>query len=587
MHMEIMRDYGAIGGTGFPGPSTYNGPMSQVYQATHKGSDRTDYMYRSFISFIFGDKHIEDFNLIATFGDSGLNQTGYADFEDLTTENDVVPGQMFWGTHIQARKLSFQLSTDGISQRQLDDFLAWFSPGQTRTLILAEHPNREAYARVAAAPELELTPFEEQIEVKLGEEIYKTSTTLYKGSINLELVMDEPFWHSKVNIFGHVDEEDSKIYHDEWTDANGRPVNVYESKDALKIAYEDGIPLSNMIKDTMILGNNVIADMNTDTGAITMPEYPGDTGYYENIDDTYDENAEYTDQTTPTEAQYWRYRIAEINELTGKFIRGARIAGPYITSSKAEIISLAPATALNNNVEYFYYAGNAKSYPIISFILKPRLNNNYYIENINSKFNTSDKTYNTITIESVHKNDFKFTTPGLYTAYNQTISIFSNLPETPVWEEVRAKIRDEVKHSKVRAWANIVIDYADAKSDMSNMLQHMSYLLLDENGDGLPVTFTFDSRNGEATGMFDIREAISPPEQEENWATHGVIDTYTENVGDMIKSPYLYIIDRNYPDADGNIRHWTDSNKQNSHTFSHDIDDTITEVSIEYKNMYW
>jgi len=48
---------------------------------------------------------------------------------------------------------------------------------------------------------------------------YKTSTTKYKGTINITFVMDQPFWHSKVNIFGYSD--DSGIYHDTWIDANG------------------------------------------------------------------------------------------------------------------------------------------------------------------------------------------------------------------------------------------------------------------------------------------------------------------------------------------------------------------------------
>jgi hypothetical protein len=49
-------------------------------------------MKRSFISFIFGGKHIEDFNLIATFTEDGLDRNGYGEFNDIISENDVVDG---------------------------------------------------------------------------------------------------------------------------------------------------------------------------------------------------------------------------------------------------------------------------------------------------------------------------------------------------------------------------------------------------------------------------------------------------------------------------------------------------------------
>jgi len=36
-------------------------------------------------------------------------------------------------------------------------------------------------------------------------------------------------------------------YIDEWIDANGNQVSVFASQDALKMLYEDGIPLGSMI----------------------------------------------------------------------------------------------------------------------------------------------------------------------------------------------------------------------------------------------------------------------------------------------------------------------------------------------------
>jgi len=71
-------------------------------------------MYRSFISFSFGGRNIEDFDLIATFGNDRLNRAGSAEFEDRVSTYDILNGQQYWATHYQANSLEFQLSTDGI-----------------------------------------------------------------------------------------------------------------------------------------------------------------------------------------------------------------------------------------------------------------------------------------------------------------------------------------------------------------------------------------------------------------------------------------------------------------------------------------
>jgi len=54
---------------------------------------------------------------------------------------------------------------------------------------------------------MNLLPFEEKIRVPIGSggtggeqvvvNIYNTSTTIYKGDIELELTLDEPFWYAK------------------------------------------------------------------------------------------------------------------------------------------------------------------------------------------------------------------------------------------------------------------------------------------------------------------------------------------------------------------------------------------------------
>jgi len=75
-------------------------PHSQVYKATHEeGGKRLPFMYRSFISFTYGGKHIEDFNLIAVTNGDRMEREGYAEFEDLTSTYDTINGQFYWGTY--------------------------------------------------------------------------------------------------------------------------------------------------------------------------------------------------------------------------------------------------------------------------------------------------------------------------------------------------------------------------------------------------------------------------------------------------------------------------------------------------------
>ena len=205
------RDYGSLAGRDAPDNMVQVTRRSQVYQATHGGDGkRLPLMNRSFISFTFGGKPIEDFNLIATFSNNSLDRAGYAPFEDTVSTYTNLDGQQYWATHYQANSLEFTLSTDGIDEQMLNSFLYWFRAGDTKELVLAEHPNRAILARVAEPPHLDLLPFEEQVTHMINDEPHYTSTTLYKGNITLHLVMDESHWYSIMNILGKHDDETNR-----------------------------------------------------------------------------------------------------------------------------------------------------------------------------------------------------------------------------------------------------------------------------------------------------------------------------------------------------------------------------------------
>lgn len=294
------RDYGQLNYTA-PREVAIEEHRRQVYQATHRGDgSRLPLMYRSFISFTYGGKPIEDFDLIATIQGDRLQKSGYATFEDTVTTYENLDGQFYWSTHYKQNSLTFSLATDGIDQKTLDEFLYWFHAGEAKELILSEHPNRAIMARVAQPPTLSLLPFEQDVEVMIASNPYKTKTTLYKGEITLEMVMDEPHWYAIQNIIGVIAEVETdagprKRYLDKWLDTSLNPpqeVDVFASADALKIIQEDGIPLGTMVQNNMLLGNGAYADVENNVEGLiwSLPEaeieYPhGDpTGFGARID---------------------------------------------------------------------------------------------------------------------------------------------------------------------------------------------------------------------------------------------------------------------------------------------------------------
>lgn len=718
-----MNDYGSIkdkyGNIRNDVPNYQNIKHTQVYMATHNGEgakSRLPFMNRSFISFSFSDKkknsddeeklvYIEDFNLIATISGDRLERKGYSEFEDLTSNYEVLDGHFYWGSHYTNHELTFDLATDAMTQQQLDSFLHWFQPGKVRELILSEHPNRAVMARVSSAPELHLLPFEEPTTKMIAGQPYKTSTTLYKGEITLTFIMEEPYWYSKINIFGYYEKE-TGVYHDTWIDVHNDPVNIFDDPDAIKIALEDNIPIASMIQTSMLLGDNTYANANLSDGAKTVNNNPSTGGFdnsnlKESIDicvyinttnnkisctvtepTTYipcNPSCTYIDNTlevedielsyTPinnenficyvlinadktfniaykygdaeriiTTSGFWSTNVSgaadSIESNTNAFIMlhptdgnifsevssfgvaqlilpqnrtanttinvmgqeiwiaGARITGAIMSESTG-IEDFAA-----NDKQYFYYAGNAPSMPVVEFTLTPQIDTNQnsdyfgYIISPKNTYSSPDLPYNTISFESLNKKELQFTTPSLYTGYNQVIKIFKEMIETAAWVDVRKLIRDYVNHPAARAWANKVIDSFESNTvgdSKINAIERMRYFLQDANGNCLDSVITIDSKTGRAKGQMKYR--IPDNTMPNTWSTYrqDSIQAHEEDIGDMIRSNYLVIEDQNQPTDNGEIVAWSgDSLEQrlHSHIVRHDVENGLKNVFIKYNNMY-
>lgn len=652
------RDIGVLGAQNAPQVLVDTNYYTQVYKATHDGTQRLPYMYRSFISFTFGGKFIEDFNLIAYTPGDRMEREAYASFNDLTSSYDVIQGQFYWGTYYSTNSLNLSLATDGMTQQDLDDFKYWFRAGSIRELIMAERPNRAIMARVATPPQLNLLPFEHPVTISLnsGEQEYYTSTTLYKGEIQLELVMDEPFWYAKQNLLGVQDVLEG-YYNEQWQDIKtGRLVDIRESADALKIIYEDHIPLGSTVKVSVFLGGDTYASVAYEIwsqivqasneneyaaahteGASKQTQYAyftdkdllgggtsGSTPIQEETpsEETEGEEAEgenvenkKTEPVSEALEYYKGGRIAEQQDgaWIGAVIGGAQTSG---TSEQANGVSLPPTTEAN-----LYYAGNAPAPVKLRFTLKPSFANNYYIIVPGSKYN-ENYPYSTITLEATMKHEFKFTLPTFWLSYNQVLKIFDNssiIREGNAWLTVRETIRDTIRHPIIRKWANLLLDKYDAggkngiiggnlESVKGDLKYGMMMLFQNNQGEGLPATFTFDGKTGEAIGEFQYRDfpndltfiqsynnagvdiatlrqqLLEASAENENYATS------VENVGDMVKSSYLILDERNVLDGNLCLQAWEESHPDYAYKITHDlpvgISEGLQDLHFEFKNMY-
>lgn len=470
---------------------------------------------RQFISFSYGGKNIEDFDLIAVFPSDRLEKGIYSDFKDITSSNDITDGQIFWKSVFQANKLNFKLATDGMSSENYEEFKRWFKPGQVRELILSEFPNRAIMARVSSAPMISLLPFEEQKNFTIGDSTYNFSTSIYKGEIDLEFIMDDPHWYAKTSYFNDL--EDEKII-DEETE---KEIITFYQKDKIKIIYEDKIPALPMFANNgrILLGENYVYD----NGEIKL-----NLGQSLSI-----ENPLYLYNCgTATTKPILSFKILPVfhNEYINYPSSNYIDLDPYCNSYIEIVISANSSLELDES---------ATSYVEKLFV---------------SGAGLEDKIYSSL---DAGTQTFLFTTPNLYTSYNYIIKLFTEIQAGDSILDLRKKIRDEIHNYYTRAYAIALIDAirnfrkegAFLEGDASNLLSAMGLMFraTPESESGYKLTVTVDSKIGMTTISTECR-VINHIEYNENGfnddGTNFSIISVVENAGDMVKSKYLQIEDR-------------------------------------------
>ena len=441
------HDMGAIHGQASGTPSVSNSVVSshpQVYMATHDGEgNRLPLMERSFISFTWGDKAIEDFGAISVSDGSRYTRNTVANFEDHTTQYEVIDGQLYWGTHFTNYEMTFSLATDGITEKELADFKFWFKPGICRELILAENPNRAIMARLAEPPSFSFVPFDYDVERTIGARTYTTKTTRYKGEITLKFVMDEPFWYGKKAYFDY----EEKKYADDST-----KTIVLDDPDFIKVMVEDGIPYVEEMGDpsNVIMANGCYIDFSTGQNS----------GLVANDTDTTDSHVPSSLMTTDS------VDGSEVFDGNNAFV-GVVVS----TMDGNDGFRLSRKSTNLGDYRYLYYAGTAPSLPTklaFSFVPYPNpvaADHHVYLPaNVMAKNTRSyplngkvfslleaGNSYNTIQIGDKH---FSFSLPNIYKSYNDVIQLFSESTTTYANRiATQEKVRLQIAHPAVRKWA--------------------------------------------------------------------------------------------------------------------------------------
>lgn len=584
-------------------------PRTQVYMATHDEGDlRLPLMQRSFISLKYDGIWCEDLNLIATLSGDRMQRNLYGTFADTVTNSDVVDGQFYWNTSFTNNTLQIHFSTDGITEMEYNEIKRWLKPGKIAELILAENPYRAILARVSDnPPNYSMLPFEQHITVNVAGHPYLTSTTIYKGDIDVTFTMDDPFWYSIDNILDYKNPETGRYESGCWKNAQDNIALIYTDPDAIKVIAEDSVPTAEMITaSNMLLGNN--------TYIMRYEEL-------EHGDNPGIGNAVVAPNSQATDASN---RI-DLNNLDGSDERifkyavvGLARLGNLITEyEEGQGIDLAPGPEGDDDglvhLVNFYYPGTAPAAPTISFTLTPQFNtlteeeaNNDeettdsigYIVSPKNSFTAEEgePSYNTITIESANKKELRFTTPSIYTAYNQALSILAKIGQTSDVADLRKQLRDGVNHYAVRAYAIYCVDESitnqpqsgentnQPQVDLSAAISKMNKFFRDANDEILPAHFSIDCRTGQVIGTFRYRQVPDTANQIK------ISEEKKEEVGDMIRSNYLLIEDRNYPTDDGYIVAWSDESeaaKLHSHRLYHDVENGLSDFSIKYNYYYY
>lgn len=147
---------------------------------------------KEYIDFSFAGRHISEFGLVAVTNSDRYQFHGSPEFTDETTSVNGVNGQYYWGTKFKTKTYDYSLATDGMTERQFDDFKRHFRPGYYGQFYEDAWFDRYAYVRIKSVVEFSFIPFQEDVEIAGN----KIKSRIYKGECKISFIQDEPYTYS-------------------------------------------------------------------------------------------------------------------------------------------------------------------------------------------------------------------------------------------------------------------------------------------------------------------------------------------------------------------------------------------------------
>ena len=179
---------------------------------------------KEYIDFSFAGKHISDFGLVAVTDSNRYRFASAPEFEDETSTVKGVWGQYYWGTSYKTNTYNFSLATDGMTERQFEEFKRHFRPGHYGQFYEDAWFDKYCYVRVKSIVEFNFVPFQQEVEMAGA----KFMSRVYKGECKISFVQDKPFKYAFQQVL------DSKI-----ADLARGGDNV---EAALRMMYHSNIP---------------------------------------------------------------------------------------------------------------------------------------------------------------------------------------------------------------------------------------------------------------------------------------------------------------------------------------------------------
>lgn len=177
---------------------------------------------KEFIDFQFDGKYISEFGMVAVFDGDRHSFSAQPDFDNETTTVNGAAGQLYWGSNIKSKKMTFKVATDGMTERQVNAFKNHFQPSRYGKFIEDKLAHRYGYCRVTQVINFSVVPFRKNITF-LG---FPLSVNEYKGDATIVFEFDDPYTYSTMN---YVEENDAPTEDDY--------INV------AKAVYNNNIPL--------------------------------------------------------------------------------------------------------------------------------------------------------------------------------------------------------------------------------------------------------------------------------------------------------------------------------------------------------